>query len=364
MMRLFLWVAPMLFVPMLFIPVAGLAGPDETRPDSGAVRPIVSEIIGENTAAERGYLGTVTARIEVDLGVPISGTVSSRPVKLGDTVKRGDIIAQINPETLEAAVWGARAGVIVAEQQLNSAQSLLQREQTLFKRGVESQARLQDAERGHAAAKARLDQARATLARAEDTLKSSVLHAPQNGIITATLVEAGAAISAGQPIVRLAGTDARELVVDLSETNLALLPRDVEFSTHLLAVPGVGARARLRSIDPVADQRTRTRRVHFLLANPPDEFRIGALARILPPPNSGGTITVLASALIRQPDGSAQVWLVSPKGRAVSSIPVVTGAQLEQRVVILSGLKPGQEIVTKGIHSLKDGQIVGRRVVQ
>lgn len=359
MMRLFLLIASVLFIPMV-----GVAGPDVSLPHKVAPRPVVSEIIGENTAAARGYLGTVTARVEVDLGVPISGIVASRPVKLGDTVKRGDIIAQIDPETLEAAVWAARAGVIVAEQQLNSAQALLEREQTLFERGVESQARLQDAERGHAAAKARLDQARATLARAEDTLEASVLRAPQNGIITATLVEAGAAISAGQPIVRLAGTDARELVVDLSETNLALLPRDAEFSTHLLAVPGTRAKARLRSIDPVADQRTRTRRVHFLLANPPAEFRIGALARILPPPNGGGTMTVQASALMIQPDGLAQVWLVSPKDRVVSLVPVVTGAQLGQRMVIRSGLEPGQEIITKGIYSLKDGQIVGRRVIQ
>jgi len=309
-------------------------------------------------------LGTVTARVEVDLGVPISGVVASRPVKLGDTVKRGDIIAQIDPETLEAAVWTARAGVIIAEQQLNSAQALLERGQTLFKRGVESQARLQDAERGHTAAKARLDRARATLARAEDMLQSSVLRAPQNGIIIATLVEAGAAISAGQPIVRLAGTDARELVVDLSEINLALLPRDVEFSTHLLAVPGARTKARLRSIDPVADQRTRTRRVHFLLVNPPAEFRIGALARIFPPPNGGGFITVQASALMMQPDGLVQVWLVSPMDRVVSPVPVVTGAQLGQRMVIRSGLEPGQEVIIKGVHSLKDGQIVGRRVIQ
>ena len=209
-----------------------------------------------------------------------------------------------------------------------------------------------------------MDQAYATLARAKDRLKSAILRAPQNGIITATLVEAGAAISAGQPIVRLAGTDARELVVDLSEINLALLPRDVEFSAHLLAVPGVSAKARLRSIDPLADQRTRTRRVHFLLANPPSEFRIGALARILPPPNGGGSITVQASALMTGPDGVVQVWLVSPKDRVVSLVPVVTGAQLGQRMVIRSGLKPGQEVIIKGVHSLKDGQIVGRRVIK
>ncbi len=358
MMRLLLLIAPVLFIAM-----SAVAAEDEAEPHKMLPRPVVSEITGKNIAAARGYLGTVTARVEVDLGVPISGIIASRPVKLGDTVKRGDIIAQINPETLKAAVWAARAGIIVAEQQLNSAQALLEREKTLFKRGVESKARLQDAERGFAAAKARLDQARATLARAEDTLESSVLRAPQNGIIIATLVEAGAAISAGQPIVRLAGTDARELVVDLSETNLALLPQDVEFSTHLLAVPDTNAKAHLRSIDPVADQRTRTRRVHFLLTNPPAEYRIGALARILPPPHGGGTLTVPVSALLIQ-NGQARVWRISPKDRAVTSVPVVTGAQLGQRVVVLSGLEPDQEIVTKGIHSLKDGQIVGPRVVQ
>jgi len=77
----------------------------------------------------------VAARIEGDLGFPVSGTIASRGVDLGDRVKRGEVLARLDPETFEAAVWAARAGVVVASQQLKSAEDALSRARELVKRG-------------------------------------------------------------------------------------------------------------------------------------------------------------------------------------------------------------------------------------
>ena len=81
--------------------------------------------------------------------------------------------------------------------------------------GVASQTLLEAADRAFAAAQARLEQAEATLVRAEDILASAILLAPQDGAIIETLVEAGTTVSAGQPVVTLAGAGAREVVIDL-----------------------------------------------------------------------------------------------------------------------------------------------------
>lgn len=327
-------------------------------------RPVVSEIIGGSAEVVHNYIGTVTTQTEVKLGFPVSGTIASRPVKLGDTVVRGDILAQLDPEALEASVWAARAGVVVAEQQLSSADAVLERERTLVARGVESRTRQEDAERAFASATARLEQANATLARAEDTLSSTTLRAPQDGVITETLVESGAAVSAGQPIVQLASFSEREVVVDLGDTDLAQLPRDVPFVARLLAVPQARAVLHLHSIDPVADRRTRTRRVHFAMESPSEEFRIGALVRVTPPPNGAGVVTVPTSAIMTDADQATAVWVVTRPAGIVHKTAIILGEVLGERAIVSYGLELRQEIVIKGIHSLKDGQTVGPRVTK
>ena len=324
-------------------------------------RPVVSHITGEMVESTRDYIGMVSARVEVDLGFPVSGTVATRPVNLGDTVQQGDILAQMDPETLEAGTGAARASVVVTTHRLASARDAMQRERTLFERGVESQSRLEDAERAHAAALARLTQAQAALARAEDLLRSATLHAPFDGVITSVLVEAGTAVSTGQAVVRLADTTQREVVIDLGEAEMVALPKDAEFEARLLAVRDSSAVIRLQSIDPVADSRTRTRQVHFAIADPPASFRIGALVRVLPPRNGSRAIVIPSSAILREGNGP-HVWLVLPPDRKVRRAPVTLGENLGNRVLVSSGISVGQEVIVKGIHSIRDGQIVGPRV--
>lgn len=330
-------------------------------------RPIIVEITGENSEARQTYIGMVAARTEVDLGFPVSGSVANRAVDLGDTVKRGDVLARLDPETLEAEVWAARAGVVVSQQQLNSASSALERERTLASKGVVSQALLENADRAFSAAKARLEQARATLVRAEDVLASANLLAPIDGVIIEVLVEAGSSVSAGQPVVKLAGAGAREVVIDLGENDFGHLQRNTNFEASLLAVPQTIAVVNLRSIDPVADRQTRTRRLHFALQNPQAEFRIGALVRLTPPNHNERKLTVPVQAILIDKNGAPFVWRVvrsTAESGVAERTEVTLGAILEDRVLVKTGLSLGQEIIIKGVNSIQDGQHVGPRVIK
>ncbi len=326
-----------------------------------ALRPVVSEIVGNDPETARDYIGTVSARIEVDLGFPASGTIASRPVSLGDTVQKGDILAQLDPEALEAGAWATRAGVVIAIQELKSVQDALERERILVERGVESRTRLEDTQRKFAASKARLEQAQAARIRAEDILDSAILRAPQNGVVTRVLAEPGASVSAGQPVIRLAATNEREVVIDLTESELAVLPDDVIFDANLIAVSEVHAQIRLRSVNPVADTRTRTRRGHFTLLNAPEEFRIGALVRAKPEIVNIKVMTIPLGAVLHEGENTS-VWVISRPDGMVHKTAIILGKTLGERSIVTSGLQIDQEILTKGIHSIKDGQIVGPRV--
>ncbi|RMH47271.1 MAG: efflux RND transporter periplasmic adaptor subunit [Alphaproteobacteria bacterium] len=329
-------------------------------PASAALRPVASIILGSDRAVGRGFVGTVAARLESDLGFSLSGTVAAREVDIGDEVLKGDVIARLDPEALEADVWAARAGVIAAEQQLASARDARQREQALVARGVESAERLEDAERQLAAAEARLEQARAALAQAEDRLRQATLVAPHDGVVTKVFVEPGAAVSTGTPIVRLAAVGERELVVDMTEADLAAFGPDSRPVTRLLALPDTTATLALRTVDPVADPRARTRRAHFTLIDPPAAFRIGALATLSLPEGTAGALILPAEAVVEDADGPF-VWVVTPEPRRVRRAAVTTAPADATHVIVTGGVAAGQEIVVKGVHSLSEGQPVGPR---
>lgn len=327
----------------------------------GHPRPVLSEIVGERAQAARNFVGTVTARVEADLGFPLSGTIADRPVDLGSVVEAGDILARLDPESLEAAVWAAKAGVVVAANRNKSAADALNRTRTLFQRGDLSKSRLEAAEREAVATEARLRQARAALVQAQDRLTSAVLRAPHDGVVTRVFADPGAAVSVGQPVIRLAGTGDREVVIDLSEAELSALPPGAELLARLLVADDHVARIRLRSVDPVTDSDTRTRRAHFALIETPPEFRLGALVRVEPPASGGRVLTLPVTALFDGPQGPS-VWIVSGSERRVRAVPVETGADLGGRIVITAGLKPGQEVVIKGVHSIEEGHQVGPRL--
>ncbi|MGB5066633.1 MAG: efflux RND transporter periplasmic adaptor subunit, partial [Albidovulum sp.] len=181
------------------------------------------------------------------------------------------------------------------------------------------------------------------------------------GIVTQIFAEPGAALSAGQPVLRLAATDEREIVIDLAEADLAALDIGAEFTATLAASPTIGASAVLTRIDPVADRDTRTRRLHLTLTNPPGGFRLGALTRVSPAISPDAGVAIDLGAVLGA-DSAAAVWVVDRATDRVSLTPVQLGDRYGGQVRVTKGLHAGDEVVVKGIHSLQEGQTVGPRV--
>ncbi|MFC2969879.1 efflux RND transporter periplasmic adaptor subunit [Acidimangrovimonas pyrenivorans] len=348
----------------LALPLALCSGPGMA--EEAPPRPVVSEVVTPQSGLQPSYVGTVTARVETDLGFPRIGTVAERTVRLGDVVKKGEVLARQDPTELDADLRAAEAGVTVAEAQAKSARDAARRVDELVARGVDSAAAAQTAHSSLAAAEAQLEQARAALARARDARDLAVLKAPQDGVITHVYAEPGATLAAGRPVLRLAGTDQREIVIDLTEQDVAGLSPGAVFHVRLEAAPQIEAEATLRAIDPIADPATRTRRLHLSLdpVAPIIAFRLGALALVEPVAETHARTTLPVTALIGGAQGDkGAVWVVTrtaDKMRGtVHRTAVTLGERAGDRVLILSGIKPGDEVVTKGVNSIADGQAVG-----
>lgn len=336
------------------------------KPDAPAAppapRPVVSEIVSPQAGLRPSYAGTVAARTETDLGFPIAGTLATRPVDEGDVVAKGATLARLDPQQLEAESRAAEAGVTVAAAQLNSAQDAADRANQLVAKGVDSPSTAEAAKSALVAAEARLAQAKASLAQAVELQGYATLAAPQDGVVTHVYVQPGAALAAGQAVVRIAATGEREVVIDLTEQDAAGLAPGAVFRVRIEAAPTIASTAALRAIDPVADPATRTRRLHLTLApDASDAFRLGALVLVEPDAQTAAELTLPATALI---GGKGAVWIVDPASRKVHRAEVKAGPEIGSRMVILSGIAPGEEVVVKGVNSIEDGQVVGPRVTE
>jgi RND family efflux transporter MFP subunit len=319
---------------------------------------VVSVIVSLKPYAARGYVGSVTSFKQVELGFPLEGTLIERAVDLGDSVATGAALARLDPEDFAADLRAAEGGVAVAEARLRNATDTAVRARELADRGADSVIRADQAERDRVAAEAGLEQALAARVRAADALGLAVMAAPFDAVVTSIMAEPGTALSMGQPVLALAGVDAREVVIDVTEADAARLAPGTPFAVALMSNPAVAARAVFDRADPVSDRQTRTRRLHLALADPPASFRLGALVTVRPEIDAEGLVFLPVSALLDPP----AVWRIERPGNVIRQVPVETGPATDGYVAIAKGLAPGDEVMIRGIHSVEEGQRVGPRV--
>jgi RND family efflux transporter MFP subunit len=162
-------------------------------------------------------------------------------------------------------------------------------------------------------------------------------------------------VQAGTPVVRVARTDEKEVVIGVPEDQVGALRKVREVRVRLWADPGRAMPGRIREVAPVADPATRTYTVKVALPAQADA-RLGMTAVVqLSQAAQGAQLRVPLPALY-QAQGKTSVWVVD--GGAVRLVPVQVAGVSGNDVLIAGGVQPGQTIVTAGVHLLKNGQKV------
>jgi RND family efflux transporter MFP subunit len=128
------------------------------------------------------------------------------------------------------------------------------------------------------------------------------------------------------------------------------------FTVALTSDPAVMAEGRVREISPQADPMTRTHQVRIGLDNPRPALRLGATVTGRPAARADGLLAVPASALA--PGAEAAVWVVDPQALTVGRRVIEVDSRDHATVLVKSGLKPGEIVVTAGAGTLAEGQTV------
>jgi RND family efflux transporter MFP subunit len=337
-----------------------VAACSKPAPAPDPIRAVRTVTVASQTAGGTGeFAGEVRARTESRLSFRVGGKIVARSVDLGDPVKAGQVLAQLDPQDLKLAQEAARATTQAAQVNVELAEADLKRYRDLHAQGFVSAIEIDRRESTLKAAKAQLEQAQAQAGVQANQAAYSTLTAPVAGVVTGVEAEPGAVLAAGAPVVRLAHDGPRDVVFAVPEDSLARV-------RALLGKPGAlqvrlwGAAktlpATVREIAAVADAATRTFQVKADLGGA--DVQLGQTAAVLLETPKVGGIVKLPLTAVTQLQGKTSVWLVEKPGMTVRAQPIEVAGAEGNNVLVGAGLAPGQIVVTAGVHVLTPGQKV------
>ncbi|WP_394002113.1 efflux RND transporter periplasmic adaptor subunit [Luteimonas sp. WGS1318] len=348
-------------LPLLLACALALAACADRSAPEPAPRPV---LVTTPTAADgqggATFPGEIRAREESALAFQVGGQLIRRDVDAGVHVRRGQVLAEIDPGDLRLQQQSAQAQVASAEAEYARARTDRARYAALVDEQLISRSQMDAQDAAYKAAQSQLRAARAQADVAGNQAGYTQLQAPRDGVIASREAEAGQVVAAGQTIFMLAGDGGREVAIALPESQIATFAIGQPAEVELWNRPGVRVPGTIREIAAAADPQVRTYAARVALADDAVEgLELGQSARVhLAAARASTDLQVPLTAIQPGADGGKAVWVVDRDGGTLRSVPVETGAYGARSVPVLSGLAPDALVVAAGGHLLREGQRV------
>jgi len=357
------------FDALAFAALLMLGGCSQRDEPPATVPPMVvwSELALDDTADSATYAGAVRSRVRTELGFPSGGRLVMRDGDVGDTVRRGDVLATLDDVELAQRVAAARAEVRSAEAQRDGRARDQERIAGLVRQQAVSRAELESAIDDRQAAEAALDAARAHLAGALQRRRDARLVAPFDGVITATGADVGDVVAVGQPVLTVADPARLEVLIDLPSDRSGA----VRIGSPVQVIPELrparivaGSVAR---IAPRIDPLSRGLDVTIDIADSVPSAMTDGAGDDTPVIRSGSEVAVRliddTARRLRVPkravsaDGT-QVWVLDRSISPVRVRAVPVRVPPDGLLPPTLALAAGDEVVVAGLGDLQDGQAV------
>ncbi len=314
-------------------------------------------------------IGRFVARQAGVVASRVAGPISKFDVEVGETVSKGQPLAELVTDNFTwernrraADVASAQADIATAEASLKLLQQELNRLDRLRTSPAFSEARYDDkaqetvrAKSQRAEAQAQLKSAEAELQLAEIALRDTVVLAPYDGTITQRHSEAGAYVQVGAPLVTMLDHNNLEIEADVPANRVPGLEPGLVLDATI--TDGSPLRAIVRAVIPDENPRTRTRRARFVAEFPGKNKSTAAnqsVTVLIPAGEIRDVLTVHKDAVMNR---SGQMVVLNDGGKATFR-QVKLGEAVGVRFVVLDGLKEGDQVVVRGNERLRPGQAI------
>lgn len=304
------------------------------------------------------FSGEVRARVESRLAFRVAGKIIRRPVELGQRVRAGEVLAQLDPQDYKLSVDAARAQVAAAATSRDLAAADFKRYKELREQNFISGAELERRESSLKAAQAQWDQAQAQLNGQGNQARYTTLVADVSGVVTAVDAEVGQVVAAGAPVLRIAQDGPRDVLIAVPEDKVQAVRAGSAGQVKLWAT-NTTLPATVREVAASADPMTRTYGVKLALTAK-DDLPLGATVSVTVAALGHGNASVIklpTSALFKDGNNSA-VWVLDTASMTLKRTPVEIATADGNEVVVSGGIAPGMQVVSAGVHVLQPNQKV------
>lgn len=336
-----------------------LAACSKPAPPEEPIRAVRVVTVGaDHIQSNAEYAGEVRARVESRLGFRVAGKMIRRQAELGQRVKAGDVLAQLDPQDYKLSAEAAKAGLGAALTNRDLAAADYKRYKDLFEKNFISGAELERRDAALKSAQAQLDQAQAQSSGQGNQAAYTTLVADVSGVVTSVDAEPGQVVAAGTPVVRIAQDGPRDVVFSVPEDKIVLIKAGsaVEVKAWGSTTPLKGV---VREVAASTDPVTRTFAVKVSM-EAKDALALGTTVTVNPKglDRSAMQVIKLPTSAFFQDGGKAAVWVLDTAAMTVRSQPVQIATADGNDVVVVAGLTPGMQVVSAGVHVLSPGQKV------
>ncbi|USG63337.1 efflux RND transporter periplasmic adaptor subunit [Brevibacillus ruminantium] len=401
---------PIILALATLLLVAGCSQPDAAPPEQQqqeeAATPVELDVVKKGViTSESGITAKLAPSEEVQISPKISGKITSLPVKLGQSVKAGQVLFKLDEQDLantvaqqEAAYKVAAAslkqsgsstdqGLVQAENSLKQAEQALndaklnqQRMKQLFDQGAISLQQLEQANTSLTTAQTSYENAKQTLAssqektslqvseasvnqaavalqNAREQLANAVVTSPISGFVSSVNGAVGQLAGPQSPVVVIVNTNPLVVKANLSETDITTV--NVGTSVKVtIPILSKEVEAKVTAVSPVMNQQLKAYPIEITIPNPANELKADMVVNVT---FDGKTAEAEQHLIVPRKavfDRDAKHFVYRVEGDTAKLVEVTTGDETSDVIVITSGLSEGDQIVVKGQTLLQDGKKV------
>ncbi len=350
--------AAALLVLAMLAPACGKKGggdEDEVKaPEVPSIAAEVAKVVRQPITRTLIVRGTVATAPNEDVKVSalVAGRVVAMHVAEGDSVRKGQVLAQIERRPLEDQRRQAVAALDQAKANLENAKANQDRTDKLFKQGIAAGKEVEDARAQFVAAQAGVEQASAALDIANRQIERANVASPIAGQVVKRLVSVGEQVdgTAAQPLVEVANLDAVELDANVPAEYLGSVRVGLPVTITCETFPGRAFDGQVIAIAPAVDPASNTALARMRIRNAERLLKVGlfAQARVLVEEHKNALV-VPASAVVRDQEGAALYVL---NGDVAERKRVTLGIETPEAVEVVSGVNEGQRVLASNVHGL------------
>ncbi len=312
------------------------------------------------------YPATVTPLNQVDIRPQVSGNIIGIFFADGQHVSRGQKLYQIDQQQYRGAYEQAEANLNVAKANLAKAQQDADRYQELAKQDAIARQTLEHQLADLESARRQVEAAAANVSSVQTNLKYSVITAPFEGTIGISQVKIGTAVYPQTLLNTISSDDPMAVDISIDQADIPLFTaylqpkpalKDSTFSLVMTDGSIYPYPGHLSLLDRAADPQTGTIKARLVFPNPKKLLRPGVTTNIRMRHNSGEASLLIPYKAVVEQLGEYYVYVVGENKRATQH-KISLGTKINDRIVVKTGLQPGEQIVVEGVQKLRDSALV------